>query len=327
MKDSILKKLSETTEEEQIFLNSGDTVKKAVYSRSSRFYVEKAQMCRSNICYGSESSPINMKTHIRLTDFPPHSHDYIEIMYVCQGEITNIIDNEEIKLLTGDIIILGKDTIHSTKKTSMNDVGIVLLISYDFFISTCNKLRESTHISDEIFAKITATDTSTYCLFHTNGIPEIENLTENIISSFIYKKEKSASVLQMEFQLLISYLEELPHDYSKLHESNSKTDKALREFNNYIETSYTTATLPRAAKLLGFSPTYACRWVNRHYGMTFQEILREKRFSVAFKLLSDSALSINEIARAIGYENTSYFYKEFNKRFGVTPKTVRNNNK
>ena len=323
MKYSILQKLSEITQEEQIFFSNGDTLNKTVYSRSSRFYIEKTHACNSNICYGAKDSPLNMKTHIRMTDFPPHSHDYVEIMYVCQGEITNIIGSEEIILRKGDIIILGKDTIHSTKKASIQDVGVVFLVSCDFFTAICNKLRSSAIINDKLFIQLTASAVSTYSLFHTDEILEVDNLMENIIASFIYQTEKSFYILRLEFQLLMSYLISLPEVKSEFFTDNSKTDNSLRIFNHYIETSYATANLSSIAEKLNFTPTYLCRWVRRHYGTSFKELLCSKRFDISLELLCSSSLSINDIIRSVGYDNTSYFYKEFRKRFGCTPKEFR----
>jgi AraC-like DNA-binding protein len=48
-----------------------------------------------------------------------------------------------------------------------------------------------------------------------------------------------------------------------------------------------------------------------------------ERFQVARELLSNTNMSIGDIIFHIGYENTSYFHKEFKKRYGMTPKAFR----
>ena len=40
-------------------------------------------------------------------------------------------------------------------------------------------------------------------------------------------------------------------------------------------------------------------------------------------LLVESELPIEEIAVAVGYENQSYFYRQFKERYGMTPRKYR----
>ena len=40
-------------------------------------------------------------------------------------------------------------------------------------------------------------------------------------------------------------------------------------------------------------------------------------------LLKNTKLTIEEIALNIGYENLSYFYRLFEKTYGMTPRTYR----
>lgn len=39
--------------------------------------------------------------------------------------------------------------------------------------------------------------------------------------------------------------------------------------------------------------------------------------------LVESDLSIEEIVAAVGYENQSYFYRQFKERYGMTPRKYR----
>lgn len=39
--------------------------------------------------------------------------------------------------------------------------------------------------------------------------------------------------------------------------------------------------------------------------------------------LSGTKLSVSDIIMAVGYENTSYFYRAFSEMYGVTPREYR----
>ena len=59
------------------------------------------------------------------------------------------------------------------------------------------------------------------------------------------------------------------------------------------------------------------------FGDTAFNLLRHARLSKARSLLSDSDLSLSEIALAVGYNNQANFTTAFRKHYGTTPKTVR----
>ena len=65
------------------------------------------------------------------------------------------------------------------------------------------------------------------------------------------------------------------------------------------------------------------RLIRRHTGCTFTELLHTARFNRAVALLSDTALNVSDIAVAVGYVNTAFFYRNFARRFGCTPAEYR----
>ena len=62
----------------------------------------------------------------------------------------------------------------------------------------------------------------------------------------------------------------------------------------------------------------------RHTGLSPHRYLQEIRLARARTLLSQSSLSIKEIALRAGFEDTQYFFRFFHKKVGVTPTAFRN---
>jgi AraC-like DNA-binding protein len=58
-------------------------------------------------------------------------------------------------------------------------------------------------------------------------------------------------------------------------------------------------------------------------GVTFKELVQRKRLQVAARLLEQTGLSVSDVIVAVGYDNTSYFYRIFRARYGVSPKEYR----
>ncbi len=56
------------------------------------------------------------------------------------------------------------------------------------------------------------------------------------------------------------------------------------------------------------------------YHSTPQQWLKDRRLDKAIQLLAEEERSISTLAYEVGYENTSYFIKEFKKKVGQSPK-------
>lgn len=74
------------------------------------------------------------------------------------------------------------------------------------------------------------------------------------------------------------------------------------------------------AYLTGRSPSTFRRDFKAFFDSTPQKWLKEKRLEKALLLLDKKAMSVSELALAVGYENTSYFIKEFKGKVGLSPK-------
>ncbi len=82
-------------------------------------------------------------------------------------------------------------------------------------------------------------------------------------------------------------------------------------------------TLESAAESMGMSSFYFSRQVKAACGQTFLERLIDYRVHRACRLLCQSALSVGEVGRAVGYPDSNYFAKVFKRVTGVTPSAYR----
>lgn len=74
------------------------------------------------------------------------------------------------------------------------------------------------------------------------------------------------------------------------------------------------------ADLLGVSSAHAGRVFRQYTGATIPERINHVRLEKAALWLSNSDLTVLEIATRVGYTNESYFFKLFKARYGVTPR-------
>ena len=60
------------------------------------------------------------------------------------------------------------------------------------------------------------------------------------------------------------------------------------------------------------------------YGLTVFQFLKEERLRKAYVLVEHSSESFKEIAKIVGFKNSTHFSREFNIRYGYRPSTLRN---
>jgi len=75
--------------------------------------------------------------------------------------------------------------------------------------------------------------------------------------------------------------------------------------------------------MAGFSPYYFTRKFKKETGMTPHQFLLSTRISAAKYNLSNTSMTISEIAYSCGFDDESAFCYCFRKREGVTPNEFR----
>jgi len=82
-------------------------------------------------------------------------------------------------------------------------------------------------------------------------------------------------------------------------------------------------SITEIANQLGVGESSLKNWFRSVFGKNISEYMRDLRIQEAKQLLSDSALSIEDISARVGYENQAKFTSMFHKYCGCTPSTYR----
>ncbi|MBQ8859137.1 MAG: helix-turn-helix domain-containing protein [Clostridia bacterium] len=110
-------------------------------------------------------------------------------------------------------------------------------------------------------------------------------------------------------------------------DSENRASKQKKKILTYVESTLSEATLNGLAHKMGYSLQYTGVLVKRLMGVSFSELLQEKRCAAAAKLLKKTDLSVQEIIHRVGYKNESFFREIFKSRYGESPLTYRKKQK
>lgn len=108
--------------------------------------------------------------------------------------------------------------------------------------------------------------------------------------------------------------------------SNQKEINRIQLIYNYIHQNFSkTITLYEAMNLVNLSKSAFCKFIKRRTNKTFSEIVNQIRIEKATKLLLETESPIMQICYEVGYNDPSYFFKQFQKETGFSPKAFRLN--
>ena len=98
----------------------------------------------------------------------------------------------------------------------------------------------------------------------------------------------------------------------------------FRSLLQYINTNFTKSfTVAELAEKIYLSPDYFSRLFIKYMHLSPLDYIHQKRIEKAQLLLITTALSSKEIATQSGYENISYFYRQFRKYTSMSPHEFR----
>jgi YesN/AraC family two-component response regulator len=99
----------------------------------------------------------------------------------------------------------------------------------------------------------------------------------------------------------------------------------LTEVFEFIEANYRQPiSLRDVAQAVGYAPGYLTNLMRRLTGYTVNCWIVERRIAAACSLLLETEQSVEQIAEAVGYQNTGHFFRQFRKYKQTTPQAWRN---
>ncbi len=311
----IMEKLTPVTEEERHILQNGSSIDQALYMESGSNIVNSKKLLEMG-------KLITLRPHTRFVDFPPHKHDYIELVYMCAGEMVHIVNGNTVILREGELLFLSTAAVQEIKRAGEHDIAVNFIILPQFFDKVLHMLgEEETPLKSFVIDCLARKNTgNSYLHFKVADILPIQNLVENLLYTLISDIPNKRNVNQTTMGLL--FLQLINHaDRLSFEQQNDATRIAIFR---YIEENYSTGSLTQLAEALHYDRYWFSREIKRLTGKTYTELLQEKRLSQAAFLLKTTKINIADISVAVGYENVSYFHRLFAKRFGVSPREYRN---
>jgi AraC-like DNA-binding protein len=251
---------------------------------------------------------------------PLHWHEEMEIIYIKKGHGYVTLDFKQYKVSGSTIVLILPGQLHSVEQ--YDDLSM----EYENIIFNVNMLLPRTEdtSSTEFLRPLLSGKITVPSIFSVIS-PHYEALSTCIDSCDEISRTKPDG-----YDLYIkSKLFEFFYILSNRcrNEKTPRTSKPLNKIKiilKYIETNYMHKILVAdIAKEIDFSESHFMRYFKENMGTSFVDYLREYRLTMAARLLIASDATILSVAEEVGFDNLSYFNREFKKHYGVTPSQYR----
>ncbi|MBO6240269.1 MAG: helix-turn-helix domain-containing protein [Butyrivibrio sp.] len=324
MDKKLIETLSKITEEEQAILSGEEHINRNLYYSDEKTSSPHNEIDSSRVL--QDGKLIDMRPHVRFIHFPLHTHNYVEFIYMCQGETTHIIDGQRIVLKEGDLLFMNQHARQEILPAGENDIAVNFMILPEFFTTAFSMMEQSkSPLRDFLISCLTKKDMDgNFLYFKVSDIPQIQNIMENMIWNMLRTDSLDfQNINQVTIGLL--FLNLLKHTESIGVSRSSYDQEIMFRLLSYIDTDYREASLTKFSKTVGEDPYVLSRIIKKNTESTFKELLQSKRLNKAKELLKNTDISIADISVMVGYDNTSFFHRLFRRNFGCSPRDFRLN--
>ena len=314
MNQEILRHLQGITGEEQAILDGRTTIDREIYMQGQGNIINAKKLLAAG-------KLITIRPHTRFIHFPEHTHDYVEVVYMCAGKTKHIVNGRQIELEQGDLLFLSQSATHEVCRADEKDVAVNFIVLPDFFDTTLTAIGdEETPLRRFLVDCLCGQNTGPGFLhFDVSGVKPIQNLVENLLWTLLQETPNKRKMSQMTMALLFLQLTGHTETLRNDDQENAAVIRVLR----YIEANYVHGSFAELTGQLHYDASWLSREIKRKTGKTYTQLVQEKRLAQAAFLLKNTDRNVADISVAVGYENISYFHRIFGEAYGKSPKHYR----
>lgn len=253
-----------------------------------------------------------------------HWHHSVEMLKIIKGTFTVELNLENHTLTAGDICIINSGELHKLDGKERDTIHDVLI--FDPHI-----LQFSYHdeYQSMLVEPLLTYENSFLHIIHS-GSPEyskIEEMFEKMTGEVLAQQEGwyfSAKIYLMELLKRMNENRWIIPSASVQNAADKEKIHRYKKIVSYIEENYMKKiTLSQFAGLIGCNPQYLCHFFREISGESPIRYLIAYRVERAAEILLDTTRPVLEVSLDCGFENVSYFIRQFKRSYGMTPREYR----
>lgn len=267
--------------------------------------------------------PIRILRREPQPEYPIHSHDFSELVIVLNGHGTHFTRRNSFQVGAGDLFVINGDLAHGYR-----DLDNLVLINILFDLERMNLPQKDIAMSAGFHTLFTVEPLlrgdapfASRMKLSPGDIIEVIRLVELMERELEERREGYRFVTSSYFMQLITFLSRSRSDY---HGSEATGLYQLGEAISFIERNLDrSVSIAELMAICPLSESSLQRAFRKITGTSALDYQLRKRIDKACALLTESDLTVTEIAYDTGFSDSNYFSRQFRKVRGESPRDFR----
>lgn len=258
-----------------------------------------------------------------------HRNDYFDVIYVFDGKCQCFFRGEKLELMEGDVLIVPPGVDHGEGVSQMQGRTMTSAIRKNTFTEVFFNVFSENQLLYSFFQRIlNGNEGLDYLWFSTTEDGKKDSLIGRLFLQLWEEQQRGEKYYnKMCNALMNTIFVHLMRRYEQglrlPQEGRINWKQEYGEILQYIAENYRSVTLKELEEKFHYSRRQLIRIIQNITGKNFTEVIRDIRLERAKMLLTETSLSVEQIAEHCGYENTSGFVRLFKKEMGKTPGQYR----
>ncbi len=249
------------------------------------------------------------------------AHDFWEVCFVIEGSVTLTLESKTLILNDKELVLIPPNQNHSYYSRNGNE-NRAFVVCFDSFSPALDAIKSTVFSSHEMQTLcMTRIMEESKATFYTNEKEELAVLPRPRFGG------QQALLLQLEY-LFIDLIRRMSEDKNTdivfLGEDSFYADltKAIQRYLR--ENLHKKIKLDNLCERFSYSRSFLCKTFKEQTGETLITYLNRLKMEEGKKFLTQTSLSVTDIALKLGFQEVKYFDSQFKKQVGITPLQYRN---
>ena len=276
---------------------------------------------KENARHGEAAFPVaryRTRLHAAYQDVPLHWHEEAELTLILRGQSSYTVQLESFPVREGDLVFVPPQILHAVTTGGGEMESDTFVFHMDFLGG-----RGGDVCTLRYLAPLSAQKLTPPAVIHRDHPAYEPLLTLFRELNRTWEQKEPGYELMVKAKLLTGLALLMPHCAKDSAELALRTEHAekIKAALEYMDQNYgEEISIADVAAACYFSQYHFMRFFKKYMGTSCGEYLKNLRLEKAAKAFASGNNGILDVAMESGFRNLSYFYREFQKKYGYTPK-------
>ncbi len=238
----------------------------------------------------------------------PHTHNHTELFYIVGGKGQFLIEDQVFPVDMNNLVIINPNISHTEDSLNAQPLEYIVLGI------------------DGVELVTTENSNGQFCILDHFESADISSCLRNILREMEQKNTGYEDICQAYMEILIIRLMRSTALAVPAEPQAVSANRQCASVRRYIDLHFKEAlTLEQLAEEAHMNKYYLSHAFKREYGVSPINYMISRRIEESKYLLTETDLSMSQIAQLLGFSSLSYFSQVFRRTQSVTPMEFRQN--